>query len=318
MTVSTTGDSLTVFELPPPGAAERLYTVSRDLYAPVLAVFAARCLRTLARDPGALNVCLARDGISAFLAQRALLRVLPEQFGGIAARRVRLAYLSRPLIGACSASPATRALVDRYLVPVGLRRTRRITLVDVGIHGSIQDELQRLYPQRQLRGEYLLYRRRPTDLNAQRKRGFLVGDGEAEDERYFLRREMIHPLEDLWSGVFESVIALRAAPRNRGGRVHPQLERLGTRTTLPLPASELQRLKRVALRGVVDGVIQAAPQCAMDSQADPQAETGARQRAVEHARRLADWIASSRESGSRDAWLWRTVIRPDRSTPSLD
>jgi hypothetical protein len=259
-------------------------------------------------------VCLARDGISAFLAQRVLLRVMPEQFGGIAAQRVRLAYISRPLIGACGASPETRALVDRYLVPVGLRRARRITLVDVGIHGSIQDELQRLYPQRQLRGEYLLYRRRPADLNAERKRGFLVGDSEAEDEHYFLRREMIHLLEDLWSGVFESVTALRAAPRNRGGRVHPQLERLGTRTTLPVLAGELRRLKRIALRGLVDGVMRAAPQCAVD----PQAEAGARRRAVEHARRLADWIASSRERGSRDAWLWRTVIRPDRGTPHLD
>jgi len=309
---STPGDSLAVFELPPPEAAERLYRVSRDLYAPVLAVFAARCLHALARDPGALTVCLARDGISAFLAQRALLRTLPGQFAGVTARRVRLAYLSRPLVSACSKSPPTRALVDHYLVPVGLRRTRRITLVDVGIHGSIQDELQRLYPQRQLRGEYLLYRRRPADQNAQRKRGFLVGDDEAEDERYFLRREMIHLLEDLWSGVFESVIALRAAPRNRGGRVHPQLERLGTRTTLPVQASELQRLKRIALRGVVDGVIHAAPECAVET------EAGARQRAVEHARRLAEWIASTRERGSPDAWLWRAIIRPDRSAPALD
>lgn len=312
MTVSTPSDSLPVFELPPPHAAERLYMVSRDLYAPALAVFAARCLRALARDAGTLNVCLARDGISAFLAQRTLLRVLPEQFGNIAARRVRLAYLSRPLVGACSDSPATRALVDRYLVPVGLRRARRITLVDVGIHGSIQDELQRLFPQRQLRGEYLLYRRRPTDLNAGRKRGFLVGDSEAEDERYFLHRQMIHPLEDLWSGVFESVTILRAASRARGGGVHPQLERLGTRTTLPLLADELRRLKRIALRGVVDGVMREAPQCAVDT------EAGARQRAVEHARRLADWIASSRERGSPDAWLWRTIIRPDRSAPHLD
>ncbi|MFI5274333.1 MAG: hypothetical protein ACHQ4H_14965, partial [Ktedonobacterales bacterium] len=78
--------------------------------------------------------------------------------------------------------------------------------------------------------------------------------------------------------------------------------------------TEVRRRKRIALRGLVDGVMRAAPQCAVD----PQAEAGARRRAVEHARRLADWIASSRERGSRDAWLWRTVIRPDRSTSHLD
>jgi hypothetical protein len=253
-----------IFELPPAHAAERLYTVSRDLYAPVLAAFAARCLDTLAARSRAINVCLARDGISAFVAQRVLLRLAPARFRRISPRRVRLVYLSRRLMDEALSVPATFRLADRYLRAAGLRRGASVTLVDVGIHGQLQDVLATCYPECSLRGEYLVYRRRPADVNAAFKRGLLAGDPHAADAVCFLRRETIHLLEDLWSGVYESVDTLceelpcRPARSSRHvRRVRPRLYRLGERSVQPLLGAELRRLKCAALRGVVDGVAHA-------------------------------------------------------------
>ncbi len=300
-----------VFELPPAHAAERLYTVSRDLYAPVLAAFAARCLDTLAGRPRAVNLCLARDGISAFVAQRLLLRLAPARFRRLSPRRVRLVYLSRRLMAEALADPATFRLVDRYLRAAGLRRGAAVTLVDVGIHGQIQDALAVRYPECALRGEYLVYRRRPADPNAALKRGLLAGDPQASaaaDAACFLRRETIHLLEDLWNGVYESVDMLREEPlrrpahaRRHARRVRPRLYRLGERSAYSLLSGELRRLKRAALRGVVDGVALGARGGAL-----------AGEQLAEHVRRLSEWIGASRAPGSPDAWLWRALIRPDR------
>lgn len=318
------------FELPPAYAAERLYTVSRDLYAPVLAAFAVRCLDTLAGRPRAINLCLARDGISAFVAQRLLLRLVPARFRRISPRRVRLVYLSRRLMAEALADPATFRLADRYLRDAGLHRGTPVTLVDVGIHGQLQDVLSVCYPECSLRGEYLIYRRRPADVNAAFKRGLLVGDPQvtdaADDAADFLRRDAIHLLEDLWNGVYESVDALREVPRrwprhsSRGARhasrVRPWLYRLGERSTHPLLGAELRRLKRAALRGVVDGVARIGPQ--MSRMAGESSDRVGREALAQSAHRLGDWIAASRTPGSLDAWLWHALIRPDRETADDD
>lgn len=327
----------TIFALPPIDAAERLYTLSRDLYAPVLAVFAARCLDTLAGRPRAINLCLARDGISAFVAQRLLLRLAPARFRRISPRRVRLVYLSRQLMAEALVEPATFLLTDRYLRAAGLRRGAPVTLVDVGIHGQLQDVLSVCYPECSLRGEYLIYRRRPEDTNAAYKRGLLAGDPEAPatamtdmaDTACFLRRESIHLLEDLWSGVYESVDALREESLDRQAhtqhrvhhvrqvhRVRPRLYRLGERSVSPLLGAELRRLKRAALRGVVDGVAAIAPRLVRRARAAEAAGAGGgvmeHEAFIANARRLGEWIAASRAPGSPDAWLWQALIRPDR------
>jgi hypothetical protein len=301
-----------VFELAPAGAAERLYSVSRDLYSPVLAAFAARCLDTLARQPRAVNLCLARDGISAFVAQRVLLRLVPARFRRISPRRVRLVYLSRQLMSAALNDPETFHLVNRYLQQSGLCRGACVTLVDVGIHGHLQDVLTTCYPECTVRGEYLIYRRRLTDANAAFKRGLLAGDPRTADTACFLRRDTIHLLEDLWSGVYESVEALRAEPprrharsSRRAGRVRPRLDPLGERSIVLLPSADLRRLKRAALHGVVDGVTQLAQARATIAGLDDA------QWLVDRVRRLGEWVESSRAPHSPDAWLWHTVIRPD-------
>lgn len=313
-----------IFALPPAHAAERLYTVSRDLYAPVLAAFAARCLDALAGRPRAINLCLARDGISAFVAQRLLLRLVPARFRRISPRRVRLIYLSRQLMAEALSEPATFRLVDHYLRGAGVHRGAAVTLVDVGIHGHLQDVLAVCYPECALRGEYLVYRRRPADANAALKRGLLAGDpqaAESADAACFLRRETIHLLEDLWSGVYESVDALCEEPlhrrahgtrRGRSRRVRPRLFRLGERSAHPLLSGELRRLKRAALRGVVDGVACAARDGLLAR------DRLSADRLGERAHRLGEWIEASRAPGSADAWLWHVLIRPDRGAPDDD
>lgn len=311
-----------VFELPPAHAAERLYSVSRDLYAPVLVAFAARCLDALASRPRAINLCLARDGISAFVAQRVLLRLAPARFRRLSPRRVRLIYLSRQLMAEASADPAAFHLVDRYLRAAGMCRGAVVTLVDVGIHGHLQDALAVCYPECALRGEYLIYRRRLEDANAAFKRGLLAGDrqaADAADTACFLRRETIHLLEDLWNGVYESVDALREEPCRRVGhlsqrasRVRPRLYRLGERTASVLLSRELRRLKRAALRGLVDGVARGAHDVAQARDRPSVSQLG------EQVRRLGEWIEASRAPGSPDAWLWRALIRPDRGALADD
>lgn len=314
-----------IFELPPAYAAERLYTVSRDLYAPVLVAFAARCLDTLVGRPRAINLCLARDGISAFVAQRLLLRLVPARFRRISPRRVRLVYLSRHLMAEALVEPATFRLADRYLRDAGLRQGAAVTLVDVGIHGQLQDVLSACYPECSLRGEYLIYRRRPADVNAALKRGLLAGDPQASsvgDAAGFLRRDAIHVLEDLWNGVYESVEALREAPLrvprhvHRASRVRPQLYRLGERSTQPLLSAELRRLKRAALQGMVDGVARVAPQ--LERRAGTSGDRVAHEALAESAHRLGAWITASRAPGSLDAWLWHALIRPNLETPDDD
>lgn len=296
----------------PANAAERLYQVSRDLYAPVLASFAARCLDGLRADRSALNVCLARDGISPFLAQQALLRSVSGRFIGVTPQQVRLAYLSRQLVRHGRVCSATRDLVGGYLQWSRLSHARRVNLVDVGIHGSIQDELQRWYPQWEIHGQYLIYHRRVKDALAPQKEGFLVGDSTCPNEVGFLRRPVIHLLEDLWNGVYESVTTLRLVEAAPGElRVRPELVPLSARTSLP--PGTVRHLKRVALQGVVDGVARAAHQ----RDGAPLWGLAALPWAADHRRRLADWIAASREHASPDAWLWRMLIRPDHDTHEM-
>lgn len=304
-----------IHELLPTSAVERLYQVSRDLYAPVLAAFAVRCLNDLRAERGAINVCLARDGISSFLAQRVLLRVAPAHFPEVSPRQVQLAYLSRQVVRDERMRSLAQALMEGFVHEQGARRGRAVTLIDIGIHGSIQDHLQRWYPASPIRGHYLIYRRRADDPNAARKCGFLVGNPLAADEASFLRREVVHALEDLWSGVYESVTTLQSiSVPNKGARVRPAFERLGTASQLRLPAVELRWLKRVALQGVVDGVERIARLSGKDlfeSEARGSRDN-ARVWSTSHSRRLVEWIVSTREACAADAWLWRTLIRPEQ------
>jgi hypothetical protein len=310
----------------PPDAIARLYHISREVYAPVLAAFADHCLGGMEGDPHRVNLCLARDGIGAYLAQTVLLRVAPARYPGICPHQVRLAYISRRLVAASEAAPPHRRLLHAYLRRQAPGRASRLTLVDVGIHGRIQDGLARLYPARELRGEYLILRRRRGDANAALKHGFLVERGALagaapSGDSYFLRRDVIHLLEDVWSGVNESVTRLRPmrAARTRGG-ARPVLCRLGEGTPLGRerpPAAELLALKRAALRGVVDGVASVAGRT-LARQGRAARQRRPRSDAPAVAERLAQWIQSTRDPASPDAWLWRALVRQAGSEAEAD
>ncbi|WP_102127010.1 hypothetical protein [Deinococcus planocerae] len=300
----------------------RLYEVSRDRYAPALATFAAGWLDDLAGQPRGVALCLGRDGIAPFVAAQTLLRAAPRRFRGVHPRRVTLAYVSRPLAQAAATDAAQARLLDRYLHRRGVSGRHPLTVVDVGIHGSIQDCLQRLYPDRPVRGHYLVLRRRHADPNGAAKRGFLadldvappaplglapswppppgweVGGTLRTGEVCFLRPRSIHVLEDLWNGVGGSAAGLRE--EGRGGRVVVVRPRDTPELSLgapPLPPRTRARLKRAALRGIADGVARACR-----GGAPPDDVPGA-------VRELAAWFRDLEQPAPLDAHLLDLLVR---------
>jgi hypothetical protein len=304
-------------------ATRRLYEVSRDLYAPVLAAFAVAWLDELARRPDSVALCLGRDGLTSFLTARTLLRTSPRRFRGIHPRRVQLAYVSRPLARGAVAEADQAALLDRYLRGRGAGDGIPLTLVDVGIHGSIQDCLQRIYPRRQVRGRYLVLRRRDGDPHGARKRGFLAELDVAPRARLsidaswppppgweaggtlrggdplFLRPRSVRVLEDLWNGVGEAVDGLRVT--DRGGRVVAVRRRVDRVLALPraptITPMERVAFKRAALRGVVDGVLGGG---APDDVSTVAAVGG-----------LSDWLRGLENPDPLDRYILTALVRGD-------
>ncbi len=305
--------------------AQRLYEVSRDRYAPVLAAFATEWLDELARQPNGVAICLGRDGLAPFLAARTLLRIYPRRFRDVHPRRVQLAYLSRPLVQSAVADLGQAALLDRYLRGRGVTEGKPLTLVDVGIHGSIQDGLRRIYPRRAVSGRYLVLRRRSGDSNGAFKRGFLadldvaprspleigrswppppgweLGGTLRCGDPLFLRPRSVHVLEDLWNGVGEAAEGLRVSDKSE--RVMVVRCRADQVLTLPPgpTITPMQRvvIKRAALRGVVDGV----------AQGRPEGEAGDISEAT---RGLAAWLGQLDNPAPVDAHILRALVRRGR------
>ncbi len=313
--------------------AHRLYDVSRDFYAPVLAAFTAEWLDELASSPGGVAVCLGRDGLAPFLAARTMLRVFPHRFGRVRPRNVRFAYVSRPLAQGAVTNVGQAVLLDRYLRGRGVAERGPLTLVDVGIHGSIQDCLQRIYPGRVVYGRYLVLRRRSGDPNGACKRGFLadldvaprrlleiegpfppgpsweLGGKLRSGDRLFLRPRTVHVLEDLWNGVGEAAEGLEVA--GGGDRVVVVRRRQANQVlTLPpaptLTPMEKVSLKRAALWGVVDGVAQCQP---------PETAPGTASGAAD---RFAAWFGGLENPSGPDARILRMLVRPDRQSYQED
>ncbi|GAA5532224.1 hypothetical protein [Deinococcus aluminii] len=299
--------------------ARRLYEVSRDHYAPALVAFAVRWLDDLAAQPDSVALCLGRDGIAPFVAARQLLRLASPRFRAVHPWRVQLAYLSRPLAAGATAQAEQAALLDRYLRALGAERGRPLVLVDVGVHGSIQDCLQQVYPGRDVRGHYLVLRRRAGDHNGERKWGFLADlDVIPRPERdhppswppppgwdlggvlrggdpLFLQRRSIHLLEDLWNGVGAVAQTFRVSRGDgRVGVVRGQpCEGPDLPPVLPIPQADWRRLKRAALWGVADGV--------------------ARGRRLDGAAPgLAAWFRELATPTPVDAYLTDALVRRDR------
>ena len=209
----------------------------------------------------------------------------PRRFRGVHPRRVQLAYISRRLVRGAVADLGQAAMLDRYLRGRGLTEGKPLTLVDVGIHGSIQDCLRRIYPRRAVSGRYLVLRRRIGDPNGALKRGFLadldvaphcpleigpsspplagweLGGTLRRGDPLFLRPRSVHVLEDLWNGVGEA--AERFQVSACGERVMVVRSRVDQVLALPPgpTITPMQRIeiKRAALRGIVDGVAQGRP-----------------------------------------------------------
>lgn len=302
-------------------AARRLYEVSRDLYAPVLSAFADEWLQELSQRPACVALCLGRDGLTPFLAARTLLRTAPGRFRTLHPRRVQIAYISRLLARDAVADAPHAVLLDRYLRARGADSVAPLMLVDVGIHGSIQDCLKQIYPGRALCGRYLVLRRRDGDPHGADKRGFLaeldvppptalavgeswppspgwgVGGTLCGGEPLFLRPQSVRVLEDLWNGVSEAVEGLQVSAAQ--GRVVALRRRMDRVLALaPGPAIspvEQIMLKRAALRGVVDGVAESV--------------RSGRRRDESAAQALASWFLELDDPSPVDAYILRALLR---------
>lgn len=261
-------------------AIHRLYRVSRELYAPILAGFATRWLEEMATEPESVALCLGRDGLAPFVAAQALLQTNRRPFRHIKPRRLRLAYISRLIAQEATRKPGQAELLDRYLQGQGVKGDRPLTLVDVGIHGSIQDSLQNLYPQRPCKGHYLVLRRRADDPNGDAKKGYLADLDVAEPsplnigalwppgpgwerggtlrsgDPLFLHPRSIHILEDLWNGVGGSALSLQVSePTGRIMVVRPSNVEVVFPPQSMLSPMMTAQFKRAALKGIVDGVL---------------------------------------------------------------
>ncbi len=309
--------------------ARRLYEVSRDRYAPALAAFAAEWLDELAQQPDGVAVCLARDGLAPFLAARTLLRVHSRRFRGVHGRKVRLAYVSRPIARGAATDARQAALLDRYLRGQGVTECNPLTLVDIGIHGSIQDCLQQIYPGRVVSGRYLVLRRRSGDPNGARKRGFLadldvtprrpldieqswppppgweLGGRLRRGDPLFLRPRSVYVLEDLWNGVGGPAEGFEAPSPARGGEwggVAVRRRRAEPVLVLPpgpaITPAEGAAIKRAALRGIVDGV------AVQGGRREDAAASGA-------TRALAAWLGGLDDPAlvAEDARIVRALVR---------
>jgi hypothetical protein len=255
-------------------AAQRLYQVSRDCYAPALAAFATQWLDEIAETPDAVAMCLGRDGLAPFLAARKLMQIHPRRFRPVHPRRVRLAYVSRVLAQQAAADAERAALLDRYLRRRGMPGRNAAMIVDVGVHGSIQDCLQRIYPQRHMHGRYLVLRRRDGDPNGERKRGFLadldvapraplaitpnwplppgwdVGGTLRYGDSLFLQPRSVHVLEDLWNGPGETAVGLQMREDGAVDVVRGQAEHvLALAPAQAVTPADRVMLKHAASRG---------------------------------------------------------------------
>lgn len=309
-------------------AIRRLYQVSRDYYAPALATFTTRWLDTLAYEPDSFAVCLARDGIASFAAARTLMRMHPRRFRHVHQKRVRLAYISRILAQGAVADSKQAFLLERYLHAQGVTRKCPLLLVDVGIHGSIQDCIQKLYRDRDVRGQYLVLRRRRDDPNGMCKEGFFadldvappalfsvvpssqldpgweVGGALRGGYTLFLRPRSIHILEDFWNGAGETAERFQTT---KDGEVSV-VRRKPTLSFTGLQEKESYQkirifLKRAALRGVVDGVAQIREPATQGSDAISE---------------LAGWLEQLKNPNPTDAYLLRVLLRKDRHGYELD
>ena len=246
----------------------------------------------------------------------------PRRFRGVHPHRVQLAYISRALARCAVADLGQAALLDIYLRARGVTDAKPLVLVDVGIHGSIQDCLRQVYPRRTVSGRYLVLRRRSGDPNGAFKRGFLaeldvappcplqigpsapplpdsrLGGTLRRGDPLFLRPRSVHVLEDFWNGVSEG--AERFQMSACGARVmvirsrSDQVLALSPESTLT--PMHWAAIKRAALRGIVDGVAQGRTE-------------GAQGDAHDATSSLASWLGELERPDPLDAHLLSAFVR---------
>jgi FMN phosphatase YigB (HAD superfamily) len=304
-------------------AAIRLHELSRDVYAPLLIKFSEDNLAWLKQNPGSINLCLGRDGLASFLIQRKLIELFPQRYAPASARDVQYINISRQLMLTSGCE-----LIREYLHRVRFFESKSVTLIDNGIVGTIQNAFHELFPAKPIFGRYLLARRLVSDKHRLNKTGFIVqtdcdwrGDrlvdlnitgGKAEDSfaSQFLTAKCVHLLEDIWNGINESPGRLV----REDGTVRPEND---SRKIAQIPGYQTQirglsingnysLLKKLALRGLVEGVLLYERQCELGL--DYKAED-----AIEH---FVNWSRSVDNGKTIKVLDSRIVKALARSVPS--
>jgi hypothetical protein len=242
--------------------------------------------------------------LTSFLIQRKLVEIFPEQYLSVNPRNIRYVPISRRL-----AAHPSDSYLKTYLDPQGFSSFESIQVIDFGICGSIQNRLHSVYPDKNIRGRYVMSHRMSADPFRHRKSGFLVqtdgsvfgfasstlnvtgGHTNASLAAVFLSLDFIHFFEAIWNGIYDSVTHL----------VDSETAAKEKMLTSPGCAGELaemcnpevyQAFKKIALRGIIDGVISHKAQ---------------QQPLEESIERLADWFTETATTDGLDRRLIKAL-----------
>jgi FMN phosphatase YigB (HAD superfamily) len=297
-------------------AVTRLHEISRDIFAPVLIGFAEENLAWLAAHTGAMNLCVGRDALGAWLVQGKLIELFPSLHSKVDPTCVRYLNISRQLM--------TDSLLEHLSAmfrKLGIAESKALNIIDNGIVGTIQNCFHALYPDKSITGHYLLARRLRSDPHRMKKVGFLMQTDSTIHGRTItdlavtgglagpgliqtlLSSEFVHHHEDFWNGIYESALTLcvrngELEPANRGCKM---MNTPGGKDAFgcDLGPGDYILLKKIALRAIVEGVILH----------QKQAQLGIHWRPLEAVINYARWFKNAYYDEAGDGKLIRGLVR---------
>ncbi|MDO8555368.1 MAG: hypothetical protein Q7R75_02280 [bacterium] len=173
-----------------------LYNKTKEIIAPMIVAFANHVLKQAAeRNKEEKIVFVARDGIGPYNAAADLLKKFPDNYAEVTNEKLIYAYLTRKVVWNSSAES-----LAQYLGNLGVHAGDNVTIVDVGMYGTIIRPLKSA-----LRGvsfnkaEYLISRTEEAN-------GF-IDDGKSKQFPIFkniMGNPAVHFIEDTFSGPIQS------------------------------------------------------------------------------------------------------------------
>jgi len=172
-----------------------LYDCTQEFVAPVITAFSNNLLRGSSDRGGATVIYAARDGLGSYLVSKALLEKFPDRYDAVGSEQLVYAYLTRKVVW-----DSSRDTLRRYFAELGVPIEKEIVLADVGMYGSILEDLDFKVPEYRITAvEYLISR-------TSKARGFLDDGHEHQLPvfRFISGNPAVHFLEDTYSGSLTS------------------------------------------------------------------------------------------------------------------